>query len=135
MQAEAGDTAKRVEVVVRALEEGGVVELRICGKTMAAPVFEHAFENPVGAQDAARPGARQRTVQGHGVENLDVGAADDDEPLDAIETIEFGLAGGDLRKIPTTLRRRSPGACPGVEQAAALEYAGDGAHAGHGVPA
>ena len=127
LQAEADDAAESIGVLMRALKEGVVIELSVGRQAMLAPVIGEIGEDEIGAQTGMGPGAGQATVQRDGIEDFDALAAGDDETFDAIEAVEFGLAGGDARQIPTRARSWPAAACLSVEDAGALENAADGA--------
>jgi len=129
LQAQADDATQGVDVVMGALENGGVIKLRVGGQAVALPMAEEVDEHLVGGQTTIRPGARQRTAQGKGVEHFHLWAARDDQAFDRIKTIEFSLPASPLGQIPTAGRGRAAEASSRIEHSLALEDATDGADA------
>jgi hypothetical protein len=70
-------------------------------------------------------------VQGHAVENLDLGTIPDDQPLDDIDAVQLGLDAGELGQVPTRGRGRTT--CPllAIQSSTTTEDAVDGSHRGN----
>ena len=64
-------------------------------------------------------------MQRDAVEDLDLGAALDDQPLDDVDAIEFLTSAGHLRQIPTARRWRTSDPALAVQRATAVEDAVD----------
>jgi len=59
-------------------------------------------------------------MQRDAIEDLDLGAVLDDQPLDDVEAVQFGSSRGDLGQVPTPRRGRAPDPLATVEGSLAL---------------
>ena len=113
---------------MRALKARVIVELSIRRQAKGSPMAQDEFQGVVGTNGLARPGRQEAAVQGNAVEDLNVKASFEDEPLDHIEGIHFGEPPDDIGKIPAGGWWRSARAAAAIENAASFENASDGSH-------
>lgn len=132
-QTEEDDGTKPVGVVMGAMEAEVVVELGKGGQPVRAPVGEQGADGTAGGDGGGGEAGAEAAVQGDAVEDLHLAVALDDQSLDDIKSVQFGLGGGDGREMPA--RRRRGAAVPpgGTDHGVALEDVGDGGAAGQGL--
>jgi hypothetical protein len=124
-QAQPGDSADVIGVLVSALEPGVVVELGVAGQTDLTPVFHQGDVRRFCRDDGSWPGGGQAAVKGDGVKDLDIDSAFNDKAGDDIEAIGFELAGGDIGQIPAAWRRWTPHSSFAVQSSPPLQNATD----------
>src|SRR5512135_2469682 len=126
-QAQPADAPDHIEMDVRPLEDRIVVELGVARQAELPPMLDQALDHEL-RRDAlpTRQGRDQAAMERDAVEDLDLGAAADDESLDDIDAVEFPTAAGHLRQIPAPRRRRLPDPMPPVQHAPTPEDAVDG---------
>lgn len=90
---------------VGAAEDGVVVELGVGRQAELPPVLHQASDHE-GSRDGlpAGPGSDQAAMYRDPVENLDLGAALEDQALDDIEAVQLHPSGGQVGQIPTQRR-------------------------------
>src|SRR5512147_379004 len=130
-QAQPRDPAEGVGMVMRPLEDRVVVELAVARQPDRLPVLDQARDHESGGD--ARfpwPGDGQAAMQRDAVEDFDLRAALDDQPLDHVDAVPFLPPGGDLGQIPTGWRGATPHTSLSVQDTAAEEDPCDGSHRG-----
>jgi len=132
-QAEKGDGAKTVGMVMGAMKTEVVVELGIDRQTVSAPMGEQGVLGELGRDGDVQKTAAKAAVQGDGVEDLDFADALDDESLDDVKGVQLGSGRSDVWEMPTRRGRRAAEATGTADQAVSLEDVGDGSAAGQGV--
>jgi hypothetical protein len=132
-QAEEGDGAEAIGVVVRAVKAQVVVELCVGGQAMLAPVKQQGGAGELGGDGGSQEAAAKAAVQGDCVEDLDFTAPLDDESFDDIKGVQFGVALSDLGEVPTRGRGWAAEAPGGPDQGVTLEDVGDRGSAGQGL--
>lgn len=130
-QAEADDFTNDVGPVVWALETGVVVELRVGGQAVLAPVRVEAFDDPWRGDALPDPGAHQRSGEALGGESVAEADAFDGQVFDDTKGIRLRLAQAQGGKMPSRGRSRAAEAPGTIEQAVTGEHSGDGADGGH----
>lgn len=131
-QAQQGDGAEAIRLVMRAVEAEVVVELGELGQAVGTPVGDETLAGELGSNGGGQEGADQPAVQGDSVEDLDFAHVLDDEALNDVEGIQLGAGLGDGRQVPTWRRRGATDATGVVNQPVALEDIRDGGAAWEG---
>lgn len=131
-QAEEGDGAEAIGVVVRAVKAQVVVELGVGGQAMLAPVKQQGVAGELGGDGGSQEAAAKAAVQGDRVEDLDFRAPLDDQSFDHIQGVQFGVALRDLGQMPTRGRGWAAQTPRGADQRMTLEDVGDARSAGQG---
>lgn len=129
-QAEEGDRAEAVGMVMGAVKAQVVIELSVGGQTVLAPMGQQGILSEPGGDGGVEETAAQTAVQRDAVEDLDFANALDDEALDDIPGVQLGAAGGDVGEVPAWRGRRPTQAARAFDEAVALEHVGDGGAAG-----
>src|SRR5512135_3799174 len=130
-QAQPRDPAEGVGMGMRPLEDRVVVELTVARQPDSLPVLDPALDPESGGDTRSTwSGDGQAAVQRDAVEDFDLGAALDDQPLDHVEAVQFLPPGGDLGQIPTGRRGAPPNARLSVQDTASEEDPSDGSHRG-----
>ena len=128
LQAESRHLIEAVFPVMGALEDGVVVELGVVGQAIGLPMFDQrsdrVFSGPQGGGEAVT----QATVKADDREHFDIAAALDDESLDEVKAVHFGLPVGQLGQMPSLGRRGPADAALTIEDAPAMENPSDGAN-------
>src|SRR5712672_2834481 len=75
LQTESNDTAEGVPIHSIALEDGVVVELRVFGQAVLAPVINERFDREYGPPERSYPASAESSMQTDGVEDHDVDTA------------------------------------------------------------
>jgi hypothetical protein len=134
-EAQANDAAEGIRFVVRTLETGVIVELRVSGQADGPPVFQEGVEDRRGHNAGAWPGLNEAAVQGNGGKNLDFLSVGQDQVFDHVESVEFDGVLGEVGQIPAGRGRGSAHATTAIKGAATEQNAADGAQRRHGVAA
>lgn len=119
------DLTDDIGELVRTLEDGRVVELRIARKTKLFPSTQQRLDDTRGGDRQGRPAGGQASMQRHAIEDLDLDSASQDQAADGVEGIEFGAPGSNFRKVPTDRRRGLAYAAAPVQNAQSLQDATD----------
>ena len=101
---ESDDATNGVGILVSALEASVVVELSVGGQADVLPVGQQRLESFPSGDERSGPGLHQTAVERDGVEDLDIDSPANDKAGDDVEAIQFGVAPGNLRQIPTSRR-------------------------------
>jgi len=131
-KAKEGDGTEAVGMVMGAVETEVIVELSIGGQAMRAPMGEEGIWGKVGRDGGIEKATAKAAVQGDGVENLDLADMLDDESLDDVKGVQFGLGGGEIWEVPARRRWWAAEAARRFDQGVALEDVGDGGAVGNG---
>ena len=95
LEAGPDDSTDGIGILMRALEARGVVELGIGRQTDLGPMLEDTFQGPRGSGRAWEgPSRGQCAMNRDGGKDVDQGSFFDEQVLDEIEAVQFGLAGG-----------------------------------------
>src|SRR3954447_7349771 len=130
-QAQPADAPDHIGMDVRPLEDRVVVELGVARQAELPPVLDQALDDELRRDTLpARPGRDQSAMQRDAVEDLDLGAALDDQPLDDVDAVEFLTAAGHLRQVPAPRWWRTSGPALAVQHAPAVKDAVDRAQSG-----
>lgn len=132
-QAEEGDRAQAVGMVMGAVKTEVVVELGIDRQTVAAPMGEQDVLGELGRDGDVQKTAAKAAVQGDSVEDLDFADALDNESLDDVKGVQLGASRRDFWEMPTGRGWRTTQTAWAVDEAMALEDVGDGGAAGQEV--
>src|SRR6478672_1807002 len=126
-QTQAGprDAADRIGMDLGPLEDGVVVELRVAGQAEGTPVLDQGFDYERRGNHRARPGSDQAAVQGDAIEDLNLDAAADDQPLDTVDAVQFGAPVGDRWQVPARRWRRATGPTTTVQSPTPLQDQAD----------
>ena len=125
-QACAHDPTNDVRVLMRPLENRGVVELSVGRKTKLLPSTGEQLDNVGGRDRLTWPARGDTSLNRDAVEHCQLSSPSQNQAFNGIERIELAASGGDRRQVPTDGRRRSADAAPTVQNASALEDAADG---------
>lgn len=94
-QAHAGHAADGVPKLVRALEEGVVVELGVVGEPVLPPVPEQTSNHVGGGPPFHQKRGRKSPVERDSGQNVEAGAGPNHQILDEVEAVELGGTSGD----------------------------------------
>ena len=94
-------------MMVRSMETQIVIELGIMGQPVHLPVLVKVLASFCGGDGGIRPSSGQSAVEGDGRKDLNVDSSADDKVFDDIKRIQFRLATGHGRQVPTRWRRGS----------------------------
>jgi hypothetical protein len=131
VQAQPRDPAEGVGMGMRPLEDCVVVELTVARQPDRLPVLDQARDHESGGDARSpRPGDGQAAVQRDAVEDFDLGAVLDDQPLDDVDVVQFLPPSGDLGQIPTGGRGAAPHARLAVQDTTSAEDPSKGSHRG-----
>jgi hypothetical protein len=111
-QAEQGDGAETIGMVMWAVKAQIVIELGVGRQTVPAPVGEQRILGESSGDGRAQETAAKAAVQGDDVEDLHLADALDEESLDDIAGVQLAPSRGDLGEVPT---RRRWGAAEATE--------------------
>src|SRR3989441_4082511 len=133
IEAQAGphNATDRVSMLMRALEDGVVVELCVGRPPALSPVLHERLHRGLRGHQRLGPGAGQPAMQGNDVEDLEADATFERQALDRVEAVEFGSTRRHLGEVPTLRRRRAADPAPGVKSSSSLEDAADRPHRRH----
>ena len=115
--------------MMRALEDGVVVELGVRGEAERAPVLHEGVHHGLRRDPRARLRGDHPPVKGGQVDHFDVRAPTNIKPLDNVDdALELRVVARDRRQVPSPRRRGSPHPTAGLEHTALLENPADRAH-------
>jgi hypothetical protein len=129
-EAQAGDTAEVIGVLVGTLEPGVVIELGVAGQAHLAPVFDQSEVGQFCRDGGTWPGGGQAAVKRDGVENFDIDSAFNDKAGNDVEAIDLDPAGGDLGQVPAARRGWTSHPLFAVQSSSPLQDAADGTNRG-----
>jgi len=121
-QAEPHDRTNYVSMLMRALENGVVIELRIVWQPHLLPMTYQRFPGQPRVHTFTRPSINQTAMQRNCSQDLYPDTTTNDQPLDDIELVKLCGLTGHSRDVPAW-RRRRPSATPSrVEYAMPVQY-------------
>jgi hypothetical protein len=113
---------------MRPLENRVVVELGVLGQAVPPPMVDQRRNRLFRSPRRLNPTAAHASVDGHSIQDHDVGPTTDDQTLYEVETLQLGLSSRNLRQIPTRWRRRTTDTLATIEQTAANQDPTDSPH-------
>src|SRR5689334_3872565 len=132
-EAQPDNAPERVAELMRSLETGVVIELRVDGQPETAPMLDQRVYRGFRGDRAERPRAHQAAVERDSVEHFDVRPASDHQPDDCVEAIELRESARNIGEIPASRRRWAPNPDAAVQCPVPRENAADRSH-GRNVP-
>ncbi len=129
-EAQAGNTAEIIGVLVGSLEAGVVIELGIARQADLTPVVDQYEACQLGRDGGSWPRGRQAAVKGDGVKDLDINSAFNDKAGNDVDAIGLDSASGDVRQVPAAWRRWATDPSLAVQSSPSLQDATDGTNRG-----
>lgn len=121
----AHDLTDDVAVLMRPLENRGIVELSVGGKTELSPSTGEQLDYGGGSHRTTWPAGGQSSLNRDAGEHCQFDSAPQNQAFNGVERIELASSRRNLRQVPTDRRRRSANTPPPVQNASSLEYPPD----------
>src|SRR5256885_2924245 len=119
------DLTDNVAVLMRPLENRGIVELSEGGKTELSPSTGEQLHDGGGSDRATWPAGGQSSLNRDAREHCQLDSITQNQAFNGVERIEFVSSRCNLRQVPTDRRRWSANTSPPIQNASALEDPSD----------